>query len=97
MATVMLPRMLANAANTAQTHPVEGATVDEALVSLFVSQPGLRGHIVDETGAIRPHVSVFVDGARADLESPLGPNAAIRILQAVSGGSLRTAEAGSGL
>ena len=42
--------------------------------------------IVDETGAVRPHVSVFVDGAMVGPESGVSEGAEIRILQAVSGG-----------
>jgi hypothetical protein len=85
-AKVSLPRMLSQTANTTPTHGVEGRTVKEALVDLFRQEPGLRNHIVDETGAIRPHVSVFVDGTQADLETEVGQDADIRLLHAVSGG-----------
>ena len=85
-AIVQLPRMLAQAVNTDLSHEVEGSSVGEALTSLFDRQPGLRGHIVDERGAIRPNVSVFVDGTQAVLESSVGDSSRVRILQAVSGG-----------
>lgn len=84
--SVRLPRLLAQAAKTGLTHEVEGSTVGEVLQSLFALEPGVRGHIVDETGAVRPHVSVFVDGAMAGPESDVAEGARIRILQAVSGG-----------
>lgn len=84
--SLQLPRMLAQAAKTGLTHVVEGSTVDEALASLFSTEPGLRGHIVDESGAVRAHVSVFVDGVQATLDSGVGSDSEIRILQAVSGG-----------
>jgi len=86
MVTVELPRILAQATNTDPTHDVAGATVDEALRSLFAGEPGLRGHIVDESGTIRPHVSIFVDGAQADLGTAVASHSQMRILQAVSGG-----------
>jgi sulfur-carrier protein len=85
-ANLRLPRLLAQAAKTGLTHEVEGSTVGEALQSLFALEPGVRGHIVDETGEVRPHVSVFVDGAMAGPESGVSEGAEIRILQAVSGG-----------
>lgn len=81
-----LPRLLAEIAGTGSTHPVQGSTVAEALEDLFSSLPGLRNHVLDEGGAIRPHVSLFVDGHQADLSTALGGDADIRILHAVSGG-----------
>lgn len=86
-ATVRLPRMLSQTVNTEVTHEVEGATVGEALDHLFGDEPGLRNHIVDETGAIRPHVAIFVDGDQAELATVVTPSSDVRILHAVSGGS----------
>jgi hypothetical protein len=56
------------------------------LGELFRREPGVRNHIVDESGAIRPHVSVFVDGVQAGLDTPVRPDSQVRVLQAVSGG-----------
>jgi hypothetical protein len=78
--------MLAHAANTELSHEVDGTSVEEVLGSLFTLHPGLRGHIVDEGGAVRPHVSVFVDGAQATVESVVNNGSEVRIIQAVSGG-----------
>ncbi|MFP4553071.1 MAG: MoaD/ThiS family protein [Actinomycetota bacterium] len=86
-ATVRLPRMLSETVQSDLTHDVVGATVEEALTDLFAKVPGLRHHIRDETGAIRPHVSVFVDGLQADNGTPLREGSEIRVLHAVSGGS----------
>lgn len=85
-AEVRLPRLLAEIANTESTHPVEGAKVVDALEDLFSRLPGLRNHVLDEGGSIRPHVSVFVDGHLATLETAVGSGSEIRILHAVSGG-----------
>ncbi|HEX6300510.1 MAG TPA: MoaD/ThiS family protein [Acidimicrobiia bacterium] len=84
--SIKLPRMLWETINTDPVHEVEGATVAEALDALFARVPGLRGHIVDETGVVRAHVSVFVDGLQADLDTPVGNGSELRILHAVSGG-----------
>lgn len=66
--------------------PVEGGDVKGALADLFTSRPGLRNHILEEDGQIRPHVSVFVDAVQADLETEVRDGAEIRIIHAVSGG-----------
>jgi hypothetical protein len=65
---------------------LSGETVDAVLGELFRREPGVRNHIVDESGAIRPHVSVFVDGVQADLDTAVRPDSQVRVLQAVSGG-----------
>lgn len=86
MSTIRLPRLLAETANTKPSHPVTGSTVAEALDDLFTGLPGMRNHLLDETGAIRPHVSVFVDGHQAELTTEVGGDTDIRVLHAVSGG-----------
>lgn len=87
--TIKLPRMLEGSVRSGLSHGVVGTTVQEALDHLFQSEPGLRGHLLDERGAIRPHVSIFVDGDQANLETPVGETAEIRVLHAVSGGRQR--------
>lgn len=86
MARLRLPRMLSEAAKTPLDQDVTGATVAEALTSLFEREPGLENHILDRFGSIRPHVSVFVDGVQAGLSTSVGESSQIRILHAVSGG-----------
>lgn len=86
MAELRLPRMLSEAVNTPIDHGVTGDTVRDALTSLFEREPGLRNHILNDSGAIRAHVSVFVDGIQADLDTRLGDESEIRVLHAVSGG-----------
>lgn len=86
MTTVRLPRMLSEAANIDLRHEVAGATVGEALSALFDRKPGLRNHILDDGGEVRPHVSVFVNGVQSDLATNVDDGSEIRILHAVSGG-----------
>jgi sulfur-carrier protein len=87
-ASIRLPRMLAETMRVDTNHQVDGSTVDEALGDLFRKVPGLRHHILDEFGAIRPHVSVFVDGDQASLGTRIRPGSDVRVLHAVSGGAL---------
>lgn len=69
---------------------VEGATVREALARVFEQNPQLRGYVIDEQGAVRKHMNVFVDGVqlrdRIALGDPVGPNTEIYVIQALSGG-----------
>ncbi|MCI0341795.1 MAG: MoaD/ThiS family protein [Planctomycetales bacterium] len=70
---------------------VPGATVREALEATFAAVPRLRGYVLDDQGALRHHVVVFVDGEavrdRERLSDPVTPAAEITVLQALSGGS----------
>lgn len=67
-----------------------GATVREVLGSVFARTPRLEGYVVDEHGALRPHMAVFVDGVavsdRARLSDPVGPRSEVFVMQALSGG-----------
>jgi len=67
-----------------------GGTVGESLAEVFGENPRLRDYVLDEHGRVRPHVTVFVDGARLRdrlrLADPVGPDAEIHVLQALSGG-----------
>lgn len=69
---------------------VDGRTVREALDHAFVAHPAVRGYLLDDAGALRQHVTVFVDGQvvrdRTTLQQRVGPDARIDILQALSGG-----------
>ncbi len=65
---------------------MDAEDLDSALNGLFTREPSLKAHLLDETGSIRQHVLIFVDGRRAQLDSAVEPSSEIRILQAVSGG-----------
>lgn len=89
-ATVRIPSLLAEVGDGRKEIPVEAETVGGALDALFAVLPQLRVHVFDETGGVRPHVSVFHDGRAARdadrLALPLEAGAVVTILQAVSGG-----------
>ena len=84
--TVRIPRVLSQAVTTGLRHEAAGETLRAVLEDLFTREPGLENHLLDEDGRVRPHVLIFVDAARADLETPVGPSSEIQVLQAVSGG-----------
>ena len=70
---------------------VAGATVREVLDAYFAGeQAGARGYVLDEHGALRKHMAIFVDGAplrdRHSLDDPVPAEGTIDVLQALSGG-----------
>lgn len=69
---------------------VPGATVREALDAYFAAHPRVRSYVLDEQGALRRHVVVFVDGEqvqdRARLAEPVREGSSIYVMQALSGG-----------
>lgn len=65
----------------------EGTTLAELLADLDRMFPGLRFRVVDEQGAIREHIKIFVDQRIAqDLAEPLTPECQVRFIMAISGG-----------
>jgi molybdopterin converting factor small subunit len=68
-------------------HPLAGATVGELLRELERAQPGVRGWILDERGAIRRHINVFVNGEYSAVDTPVGAEDRIDVLPAISGGA----------
>ena len=48
--------------------------------------PGLADRVLTAGPAIREHLNVFVDGERATLATPVGPDAVVHVIPAVSGG-----------
>jgi len=69
---------------------VPGATVREVLEEALRERPRLRTYVLDEQGRLRHHVAVFVDGEqvadREALSDPVRPDAAVYVMQALSGG-----------
>jgi sulfur-carrier protein len=72
------------------TAQVEGATVAAALGTVFAANAKLRGYVLDDQGAVRRHVAVYVNGApvkdRARLSDRVAPADEIFVLQALTGG-----------
>jgi molybdopterin converting factor small subunit len=89
-ATVRIPTILRT--YTAGTGEVsaEGATLREVLDSLEAGHPGIRDRIVDEQGALRRFVNVYVgdDDVRfiGGLDAEIADGARISIIPAVAGG-----------
>lgn len=65
----------------------EGATLALLFDDLERRYPGLRFRVIDEQGAIRKHMRVFVNRvAVRGLEVALAPGDEVHVLQSLSGG-----------
>jgi len=82
---VLLPSLLATEAGGRNRFELEAATVGDALRALPVADL-----VLDERGALRPLVNVFVDGVdardRGGLDTALSGNEDIRLVAAIAGG-----------
>ncbi|MGZ4165354.1 MAG: MoaD/ThiS family protein [Solirubrobacteraceae bacterium] len=67
-------------------HQLDGATVAELLRALEARHPEVGGWILDERGAIRRHINVFVNGERAGEETAVGSGDRVEVLPAITGG-----------
>jgi sulfur-carrier protein len=89
MATVLFTRALERFLE-APSAEVDGRTVGEALAAVFAARPALRGYVLDDQGALRPHVAVYVNGRlvgdRTRLSDPVAAHDEIYVFQALSGG-----------
>jgi|SoiMethySBSTD1v2_1073268.scaffolds.fasta_scaffold181195_2 hypothetical protein len=69
---------------------VAGATVADVIRALDAAHPGIAGYLVDDRGALRQHVNVFLEGSpvrdRASLADRVGRGQKLFIAQALSGG-----------
>jgi len=71
---------------------VDAASVADAIAQLDARWPGLRDRVCEPAGdgsgavALRPHVRAFVDGERAELDTPLTAGARLDVIAAISGG-----------
>jgi len=89
--TIALPSALQPyAAGTSEVTLESRGTVGDALGALAGRYPGVVDRVVDESGAVRRHVNVFVDGEDIrfleGLATAVREGSTIVIFPAVSGG-----------
>ncbi len=89
MATVAFTQNLRRHVDCPDTQAA-GATVREVLDAVFAQHPRIRPYVLDDQGALRRHMSIFVDGKqvedRVGLCDAVGPAAELYVMQALSGG-----------
>jgi molybdopterin converting factor small subunit len=65
---------------------VEAATVADAIARLDERWPGLRDRLCEPGPTLRPHINIYVDRERADLDTSLEPRSRVDVITAISGG-----------
>ena len=89
-ATVRIPTILRSYTGGANEVTAEGGTLTEVLNSLESKHPGIRARVLDDAGALRRFVNIYVgdDDVRfiGGLEATVADGAKISIIPAVAGG-----------
>lgn len=65
---------------------LEADSVAATLERLNEQWPGMRDRLVDGRPAIRRHIVIFVNGERADLDTPVVETDELYVMPAMSGG-----------
>jgi hypothetical protein len=89
-----MPRVIftSNLARHIAAEPVEagGATVREVLEEVFAVNEMARSYVLDDQGALRKHMMIFIGGDRlkdrVHLSDPVPENGEVYVMQALSGG-----------
>lgn len=88
--TLHIPGSLREFSGAEAQIALAAASVRELLTLLARERPALYAGICDETGRVRKHMNIFVNGKhmrdREGLETPLAPGDAVYAWPAVSGG-----------
>ena len=88
--TVRIPTTLRPMAGGASQVQVEGSTLAEVISALDAVHPGFKDRLLDETGAMRKFVNIFVadDDVRYldGLATPVPAGETVSIIPAVAGG-----------
>jgi hypothetical protein len=69
---------------------VDGKTVRQVLDCYFRTNPSARSYVLDDQGALRKHMAIFVNGEpvldRSKLADAVPADGTVDIIQALSGG-----------
>ncbi|NJN05263.1 MAG: MoaD/ThiS family protein [Rhodobacteraceae bacterium] len=90
MANVRIPTPLRKLTNNEELVAVQAATVGAAIQQLQAKFPGIQERLMDEAGAVRRFVNVYVNEEDIrflqNLETPLKDADEISIIPAIAGG-----------
>ncbi len=90
MAKVRIPTPLRKLTNNEELIEVTAATIGAAIGELQTRYPGIKERLVDETGAVRRFVNVYVNEEDIrflqNQDTPLKPNDEVSIIPAIAGG-----------
>ena len=89
-ASVRIPTILRSYTDGEKEVSADGATLSELLDSLESGHPGIKSRIVDDTGALRRFVNVYVGDEDVrfvgGLDAEVADGAKVSIIPAVAGG-----------
>ena len=87
---VKIPTPLRGLTGDLDTVPGEGSTLQELVVHLESSYPGMQERLCDDTGSLRRFVNVYVNGEDvrflSGLDTSLSEGDEVSIVPAVAGG-----------
>jgi molybdopterin converting factor small subunit len=90
MPTLKIPTPLRPYVNGQAEVPVAGATVAEAMESLFTQFPAFRPHLANSQGNLRPFVNLFLAGQNVrdlgGMATPLPPDGILSLVPSIAGG-----------
>lgn len=90
MAKVRIPTPLRKLTNNEEVVDINASTVGAAITELQTRYPGIKERLVDESGAIRRFVNVYVNEEDIrflqNQETPLKNGDEISIIPAIAGG-----------
>ena len=73
------------------TREIAGTTVRDVLDGYFADNERARGYVLDDQGALRKHMAIFIDGRqvkdRTALTDRVDDGAVIDLIQSLSGGT----------
>lgn len=88
--SVRIPTILRTYTGGSSEVASEGATLAEVLDTLDGAYPGIKGRVLDDNGALRRFVNVYVGDEdvrfSGDLATPTPDGAKVSIIPAVAGG-----------
>jgi sulfur-carrier protein len=86
MPLVRLRGPLKRLAGDRSEHAIDGASVGELLAAIEGAHPAAKGWILDESGMLRRHINVFVNGELGGQDTQVDAEDRIDVLPAISGG-----------
>jgi len=89
-ATVRIPTPLRKLTNNEEVVEVSAGTVGAAITELQTRYPGIKERLLDETGAVRRFVNVYVNEEDIrflqDQQTPVKDGDEVSIIPAIAGG-----------
>ena len=88
--SIRIPTPMRNLTGGASEVSVEGSTLNDAIKALDAAHPGVAERVLDDSGALRRFVNVYVGDEDVrfldGLDTVLADGASISIIPAVAGG-----------